>query len=195
MLTISQLLRDINGTGISIEYAIDQGGYYTFNKLHRVKAYDPSILGEMSDDDYDYVVIAVENGNTIHTIRENLLGLGVKENKIIHCIYYYDDIVSMTSEKVRKYLKPSFSYFGEDLIVKSLFTSMGIDNPSYLDIGCNHPYNGNNTVLLYMSGSKRINIDANQYCIDLVKQERPDDESICCGVLTQDCENRFFCYW
>ena len=189
---ISQLMCDINSAGVSIVYAIDQKGYYTFSKLHGVKVYDPSILGGVADSDYDYVVIAVENEKTAHIIRENLIGMGVKENKIVHCIEYYDDIVSMDSEKVKQYFKPSFSYFGEDLIVKSLFTMIGIDNPSYLDIGCNHPYNGNNTALLYLSGSRGINIDANQYCIDLVKQERTDDECICCGVLTQDCEKDFF---
>ena len=46
----------------------------------------------------------------------------------------------------------SFSEVGEDLIVHYLFRSLKITNPTYLDIGTNHPIIGNNTYFFYLRG-------------------------------------------
>lgn len=72
---------------------------------------------------------------------------------------------------------------------------MGIENPSYLDVGCNHPYEGNNTALLYLKGSCGVNIDANFNCIQLMNAERPDDTNICVGVCGGDRMKRSFICW
>lgn len=69
---------------------------------------------------------------------------------------------------------------------------LGIEKPSYLDIGCNHPYVGSNTALLYLTGSHGWNIDANHRCIEMMKSERPDDDNICCGVLTENGQKDFY---
>lgn len=41
---------------------------------------------------------------------------------------------------------PSYSQCGEDRILAFIFRSLGIDKPSYLDIGAHHPYMLNNTM-------------------------------------------------
>lgn len=190
---VSQICDDkCNPSGVGIVCAVDQDGYYQHKKLHEVSVSKPAILNTMTGGDYDYVVIAVDNSDTEKVIRENLLSWGVPEKKIVYNNVYYDDIVSLYSESVKPFYKPSFSYFGEDRIVKNLFTMIGIEKPTYLDVGCNHPYEGNNTALLYLTGSTGINIDANMNCIELMQKERPDDLSVCCGILTQEGEKEFF---
>ena len=71
--------------------------------------------------------------------------------------------------------KPKFSYSGGgvDLLVNHFFRSQkkGI----YLDIGCYHPINGSNTYLLYKKGWNGINIDLDEYSIDMFNNFRSDD--------------------
>lgn len=51
---------------------------------------------------------------------------------------------------VPKYRKSSYSQCGEDLIVKFLFENFfKIENPTYMDIGANHPRKISNTYLFY----------------------------------------------
>tara|TARA_Y100000590_G_C15480710_1_gene923887 strand:+ start:194 stop:868 length:675 start_codon:yes stop_codon:yes gene_type:complete len=68
--------------------------------------------------------------------------------------------------------KKSYSMFGEDLFINNFFKK---NKGLYLDIGCYHPIDGNNTYLLYKRGWKGINIDINQLSISLFKIKRPND--------------------
>lgn len=53
----------------------------------------------------------------------------------------------------------------------------------YVDVGCNDPFSGSVTKLLYdMLGAKGINIDALQECVDLCDRERPRDVNLCTAV-------------
>ena len=51
-----------------------------------------------------------------------------------------------------KYKKISFSQCGEDLIVKFIFDCLGINSPTYIDIGAHHPHYISNTALFYKNG-------------------------------------------
>ena len=53
----------------------------------------------------------------------------------------------------------SFSSHGQDKIVEAIFIKLGIDKPSYLDIGCNHPMLSNNTALFYRQGGTGVAVD------------------------------------
>jgi len=49
--------------------------------------------------------------------------------------------------------KKSYAQCGEDLIVKFIFDNvLKINKPTFIDIGANHPYIGNNTFLFYKNG-------------------------------------------
>ena len=72
--------------------------------------------------------------------------------------------------------KKTYSMYGEDLIVKNFFKDK--QKGYYVDIGCYHPIEGNNTYLLYKKGWNGINIDINQLSIDLFKKARADDLNI-----------------
>lgn len=58
-----------------------------------------------------------------------------------------------------QFIKKSYSQSGEDLIIKYIFDALGIEKPSYIDVGAYHPYCLSNTSLFYELGSKGINIE------------------------------------
>jgi FkbM family methyltransferase len=73
--------------------------------------------------------------------------------------------------------KISFSQGGEDVILEHLFKNKktGI----FIDVGCNHPIESNNTFYLYKKGWKGLNIDGNIKLINLYSKFRPNDISLC----------------
>lgn len=76
----------------------------------------------------------------------------------------------------------SFSQHGEDMLIVSLLDQMGIEKPSYLDLGAHHPTCISNTALLHSRGSRGVNVEANPHLIEAFNKERPGDINICCGV-------------
>jgi FkbM family methyltransferase len=69
----------------------------------------------------------------------------------------------------------SFSQAGEDRVVQYLFNSLQIWNPTYLDIGANHPIGGNNTFLFYKNGSNGVCIEPDPVLFAEIKKMRPRD--------------------
>ena len=61
--------------------------------------------------------------------------------------------------------KKSYAMDGEDLAIQEhiKITEKGF----YVDIGAHHPIQRNNTNLLFINGWEGINIDVNQFSIDL----------------------------
>ncbi len=76
----------------------------------------------------------------------------------------------------------SYSQSGEDVIVKFIFDCLGIPNPTYIDIGANHPFHLNNTALFYQKGSRGINIEPNPELYGLLQKFRKDDINLNIGV-------------
>lgn len=82
-----------------------------------------------------------------------------------------------------QYKKISYSQYGEDLIIYSVFREhLNIQKPSYLDIGAHHPYHLSNSALLYKFGCRGINIEANPDLIKAFYKYRPDDKNINIGI-------------
>lgn len=88
----------------------------------------------------------------------------------------------------------TFSQHGEDLAFCSIFHSLGIDKPSYLDIGANHPFHISNTALLYSRGSRGVNIDANPNVIAEFKKHRPEDTNVNVGVAKEESILTFYLF-
>src|SRR5262249_38551597 len=82
----------------------------------------------------------------------------------------------------QRYGHLTYSQHGEDLVFVALFEQIGVDRPSYLDIGAHHPVNCSNTALLHRRGSRGVNIDANPDVMDAFRRERPQDANINVGV-------------
>lgn len=93
--------------------------------------------------------------------------------------------------KSSNYKKCSFSQCGEDLLIQYLFSLRGLPNPTYIDIGANHPYFLNNTALFYKKGCRGINIEANPYLIEEFYKERPNDINLNIGIGSIESELEF----
>ena len=70
--------------------------------------------------------------------------------------------------------------FGEDLFVQNYFKNK--PKGFYIDVGCYHPLDGNNTQLLYKNGWSGINFDINYYSIKLFDFLRKRDLNIHSGI-------------
>ena len=68
----------------------------------------------------------------------------------------------------------------EDLNILSYFGDK--KDGFYVDVGCFHPIDRNNTYLLYLNNWRGINIDVSQFSIDLFNFMRPDDHNLKCAV-------------
>ena len=79
---------------------------------------------------------------------------------------------------------------GEDLVVEKYFKE--IDNGFYVDLGCYHPIQHNNTMLLYQKGWRGINIDINEFSIKLFNFCRPDDLNLNLAVSDKNGEIDFY---
>jgi FkbM family methyltransferase len=76
----------------------------------------------------------------------------------------------------------SYAQHGDDLFLINLFELIGIDKPSYLDIGAHHPKHLSNTTLLYQRGSRGVNVEANPSLFDLFCDERKGDVNVNHGI-------------
>jgi len=64
----------------------------------------------------------------------------------------------------------------EDIFVSNY--TKNIKNGFYIDIGAHHPLNQNNTFLLHKKNWSGINVDINEFSIDLFNYLRPNDLNI-----------------
>ena len=76
--------------------------------------------------------------------------------------------------------KKTYSLFQEDLFIKKYFKNRA--KGFYIDVGCYHPLDGNNTQLLYKKGWSGINFDINHYSIKLFEFLRKRDVNIHSGI-------------
>jgi len=143
----------------------------------------PNILGvevknpqAVNDFDYDYIVVAVQT-IFLESVLENLKLLNIPKGKII-C----SEIPKDNANGIFNLAQPSYSQYGDDLFILNTFKTLGINKPSYIDVGCHHPYLMSNTAILYSHGCRGINIDANPELIDNFIKERPEDINLNVGV-------------
>jgi hypothetical protein len=80
--------------------------------------------------------------------------------------------------------KKSYSMDKEDLVIREYFKDK--NNGFYVDIGCYHPLQRNNTMLLYQKGWRGINIDISKFSIKLFKFLRPDDCNLNLAVSNKE---------
>jgi FkbM family methyltransferase len=87
--------------------------------------------------------------------------------------------------RARRWVQFSFAQAGEDLMIKSFFSELGIVRPSYLDIGAFHPYALSNTALLHLGGSRGINVEPNPDAAAFLARERPEDITLNIGCAPE----------
>tara|TARA_B110000967_G_scaffold161058_1_gene167074 strand:- start:1731 stop:2438 length:708 start_codon:yes stop_codon:yes gene_type:complete len=74
------------------------------------------------------------------------------------------------------YKRVSYAMDGEDIAILKCVNY--IKNGFYVDIGSHHPVQRSNTCLLYQNGWRGINVDINDFTLDLFNYLRPDDINI-----------------
>ena len=93
--------------------------------------------------------------------------------------------------KNRYFLKrKSYAMDGEDIAI-DLFNKKK-NNGFYVDVGAHHPIQRNNTHLLFKKGWEGINIDVNQFSIDLFNFLRPNDLNLQVAVSDKEGDILFF---
>ena len=79
---------------------------------------------------------------------------------------------------------------GEDLEIVKYFENL--NNGFYVDVGCYHPVEVNNTYLLYKKNWKGINIDPNKFSIELFNFLRPDDLNYNLAISNKGGQGEFY---
>ena len=93
--------------------------------------------------------------------------------------------------KNRNFIKrDTYAMDGEDVAI-NLFNKKK-EKGFYVDIGAHHPIQRNNTQLLFQKGWEGINIDVNQFSIDLFNFLRPKDSNLQIAVSDKEGEISFF---
>lgn len=169
--------------GINVVMIADGLANVFAKRIHSILPVMPEELKNVSSDLYDYVVVAIADKSSNERIIEMLGKFGIPKEKIISAVDYYDDAVTVDTPEVKNSSFAYFSWHGEDIIISNIFSRMSIENPTYLDVGCNEPYRGNNTALFYLTGSKGVCIDANAEMIKNIELKRPDDTALCMGIV------------
>lgn len=86
----------------------------------------------------------------------------------------------------------AYAQAGEDLILAYLFHRLGIEKPSYLDIGANHPCLNSNTYYFYLRGSRGICVEPNPKLCRAFRRRRPADLVLQAGVGPRDLPKAVF---
>lgn len=86
----------------------------------------------------------------------------------------------------------TYAQHGEDLIVLNILSRIGIQKPSYLDIGANHPTNISNTALMYERGSRGINVEPDPDQFSEIERQRRGDVNLNVGVAPTAGSKRFY---
>src|SRR5579872_3262677 len=84
----------------------------------------------------------------------------------------------------------SYSQFGEDMILKSIFRDK--TKGFYVDVGAYHPHFISNTHYFYKRGWQGINIDPSPNCMELFRKWRKRDTNLELAVSDIREEKTFF---
>ena len=76
----------------------------------------------------------------------------------------------------------SFAQAGEDLIVEYVFNALGVQQPTYLDLGAYDPWALSNTARLHLRGSRGVNVEPNPRQFARFLQCRPADQNVNVGI-------------
>ena len=80
----------------------------------------------------------------------------------------------------------SFAQQGEDLVVGGLLRQMGVETPTYLDVGAFHPIECNNTYLFYRNGGRGVLVEPNVSLAPELRRVRPGDTTLNVGIGVTD---------
>ena len=84
-----------------------------------------------------------------------------------------------------------FSQFGEDIVLDNIFGHK--KNGFYVDVGCYHPKHWSNTYLMHKKQWTGINIDIDEYKVQMFNMTRKSSINICTAVSNEEKEINYYC--
>lgn len=126
---------------------------------------------------YDKILITPTKYEELY---DQLLNMGVNKNQIL--IDELDPSKYCMKINGNKY----YGQHADDLVIEGIFAQIGIEKPSYIDLGVNHPIKCSNTIAFYLNGSRGINVEANPALISMIEYVKPDDITINMGVAVNE---------
>ena len=86
--------------------------------------------------------------------------------------------------------KKTYAMDGEDIAIDKKKKKK--NNGFYLDVGAHHPIQRNNTNLLFKRGWEGINVDTNEFSIDLFNYLRPNDSNVQTAISDKEGQIVFY---
>jgi FkbM family methyltransferase len=124
---------------------------------------------------FDHIVITADKGETVYSIQNDLEDkLGIPKEKI--------------AVRAVKITMPDkiYSQYGEDRIIWEAFQVLGIEKPSYLDLGAHHPFKISNTAYFYERGCRGVTVEPNPALIQDFSDYRPEDITLNVGISEEE---------
>jgi FkbM family methyltransferase len=110
-------------------------------------------------------------------MKQQLLNIFKKIKRIL-----IQQIYKTISDIKRCKIKKSYSQCGEDLIIRTVFDSLSIKKPFYIDIEAHHPTYISNTALFYKKGCRGICVEPDPYLFRKFKSKRKKDICLNIGI-------------
>ncbi len=128
---------------------------------------------KMREFDFDYIIVAVGTTyrqSALDSVRD---ALG-DDNRVFYQDYYCQQ-----------------SWTTESIVVKKVFDVIGVEKPSFWDVGACYPHMSSNTALFYTEGCRGLNIEADETLKEYFLKYRPEDTNIFAGISDHNGEESF----
>jgi len=96
--------------------------------------------------------------------------------------FFEKALIKSGLSRLKNKFKKSYSQTGEDLIIDYIFNVLGINKPTYLDIGAFDYSKMNNTYLFYQRGLRGVCIEPDPILFEKFKKRRPADTCLNVGI-------------
>lgn len=106
--------------------------------------------------------------------------------------HHLSDFINDLKEDSHLKHKKSYSQSGEDMIVNFIFEQLGIDYPTYIDVGAFNPYILSNTAFFYKKGCHGINIEPNPTSFKEFTRIRKRDVNLNIGIADKEDYLKYF---
>jgi len=82
--------------------------------------------------------------------------------------------------------KKCYAQSGEDMIMAFIILHLKLQNITYLDIGCHHPYFLSNTAFFYENGATGVCVEPDPLLFKVIAEERKRDVCLNAGIGTSN---------
>jgi len=107
------------------------------------------------------------------------------QSSIVRPLYLVYDLF------MKRHGREYFSQFGEDIVLENIFGHK--KGGFYVDVGCFHPKHWSNTYLMHKRQWTGINIDIDEFKVQMFNMARKNSTNICSAVSNEEKEINYYC--